>query len=603
MRQGTTPQMTTQKAAAGTTLPFWDDFSYPGQQPDTLLWLKASTASRTNGIAINPPSWGTITLDGVQANGLPYSSGTSNTTGDTDWLQSQPIDLSALSDAEKASTYLSFYWQLQGAGERPDLRDSLKLYFLDSANMWHLVWNQTGTASTDPTLFQQQLLSLQETGQALDANFFHPAFSFKFQTYSRQNGLFDQWHLDYVYLNTNRPPNDIYYKDVAISSGFASLLTPYTAMPYQQFFANPSAYLQAELPVTAFNFEDPDNPISEDQVLYQVVVRTEQDEPIYTSEVITLTSSTSTGPVPIKGQEYLTRSVSGLPAASLEPFRGRESLTLRVLQDLDAEDGEPRYLSNNTILVENQLDEHFAYDDGTAERGVSLNGRGQRLAYRYRLEEPAHLTDISLHSPFYNRSAGGQEINLLVFSSLAGVDGATTDLLLYSQRVTLPDSVKGLNEFVTIPLASPQQLQAGDFYIGFEQLGNTPTNVGFDTNTNSQDRIYQSINGAEWRGGFDVAGSLMLRPYFRRDVTLDPNGLPDYHFPPLRLYPNPAHDRLWVESEAQQLRLYDAQGRLVLQQPASRRTELHTGPLQPGLYLLQLQYSYGIQSKRILIVR
>ena len=95
----------------------------------------------------------------------------------------------------------------------------------------------------------------------------------------------------------------------------------------------------------------------------------------------------------------------------------------------------------------------------------------------------------------------------------------------------------------------------------------------------------------------------MIRPRFNPDVDPETLSLPDDQFPAVKLYPNPTKDKLWVESEAQHLRLYDSQGRLILQQQSNARTLLQLENLPPGLYLLQLQYKKGIQSKRILLVR
>lgn len=587
------------QARAATVLPFWDDFSYGGQLPDPRLWLDDSSTSVTYGIALNPPSFGVVTFDGINAKGVAYNNANTNnnTSGNTDSLQSVAIDLSQLTAAEQQSTYLSYYWQLRGAGELPDARDSLKLYFQDEAQQWHLIWSRTGGSTTNADLFQQQLLSLQEEGANRGVNFFHPEFKFKFQSFSRQNGQFDQWHLDYVYLDKNRSA-DGFYKDRAVSKAFVSLLRPYTAMPIDQFFTNPEQYLQPTLPFTAFSFSPPGQ--EPDVVKYLISVRTEQGELVYAmDEPAAVIGSNGL----LKGQEFTTvENQRGVPPANLAPYSNRDSLYLIASLDMSSNEARPELDRNNKLTIVSVLDDYFAYDDGTAEAAVALNGRGARLAYRYQLAMTDTLSAVSFYFPFYNTSAANQNINLKIWTALAGVNGAEADVLRYTQSFLVRHT--GNNEFVTFTLNNPQILPPGDFYIGYEQTGTTAIPIGFDRNTNSTLNIYQSINTTDWLTTFTEPGSLMIRPYFENKIDPTTLGIKDdSYFPALRLYPNPTRDQLFVESEARLLKLYDVQGRLVLQQEASPQTILQLGHLQTGMYLLQLHYKNGIQSKRIILAR
>ncbi len=99
--------------AQPTTLPFWDDFS--SSQLDSLLWESQGT-SISHSIGNNAPSLGVVLLDGVDQRGKPYSN-TNNTQGVGDQLTSAPIHLDTLSEEEKSSIYLSFFWQAGGKAE------------------------------------------------------------------------------------------------------------------------------------------------------------------------------------------------------------------------------------------------------------------------------------------------------------------------------------------------------------------------------------------------------------------------------------------------------------------------------------------------------
>jgi hypothetical protein len=577
-------------------LPFWDDFSYAGHQPDSMLWPHSNTTIRTDGLAIRPPSRGVITFDGVDALGQPYSQ--TNTSGPADNLLSAPINLGSLTAGERSSVYLSFFWQLQGRGERPDQLDSLKLFFMDSDSIWHQVWSQGGNPETDGTAFYQELLSLEQAGTQRGANFFHPGFRFMFRSYNRLNGQFDQWHLDWVYLNSGRNANNRYYDDQTISEGFPSLFAPYTALPIRQYFANPAAYTNT-ISFTFFNLLPPPPFLSGGET-FDLRIRSEQNEPLATLASSQLVR-TEQGEL-LDGQRYVSMRLPVNLAEALAPYSERDSLYLISRLQLNSLIEEQPFFARNDVLeITNVLHNYFAYDDGSAEFAAGLNGRGQRLAYRFRLQEQDTLTHISIYFPFYNRSSAGRAIILKVWTNLASLDDGN-ESLLYSQAVTVQQDA-GIDGFITYQLHTPQVLQPGPFFIGFEQGSNGDLPIGFDRNTDSSAEIFYSTNGEDWENDFTEAGSLMLRPHFREGVDPLTLGLGDQHFPAVALYPNPTQGRLRVVSEARQLLLYDLQGRLVLQQQAQPQTELDLSQLQPGLYLLQLHYAKGVQTKRVVVVR
>ncbi|WP_161622715.1 T9SS type A sorting domain-containing protein [Cesiribacter andamanensis] len=577
------------------SLPFWDDFSYSGYQPDSMRWPQSQTTIRTDGLAIRPPSWGVITFDGVLADGKPHNP--TNLSGPADELVSAPLDLSGLSAAEQGSVWLSFFWQLQGRGERPDQLDSLKLFFLDSDTTWHQVWSQGGNPQTDATLFSQELLSLAQAGTARGVSFFHRGFRFKFQSFNRLNGQFDQWHLDWVYLNSGRSATNRYYDDQTVSEGFASLFAPYTALPISQYFASPGAYATT-IDFTFFNLQPPPPFLSGGET-FDLRIRSSEGEPI-TSLASSQLVRTEQGDL-LEGQTYVNMRLPVNLAEALAPYADRDSLYLISRLQLNSLIEEQPFFARNDVLeTTNVLHDYFAYDDGTAEFGAGLNGRGQRLAYRFQLAERDTLTHISIYFPYYNSSSAGRSLSLQVWTNLNGL-GEGEDVLLYSQGVVAQQA--GIDGFITYTLNTPQVLQPGAFFIGFEQTSAGDLPIGFDRNTDSHGEVFYSTNGQDWENTFTEAGSLMLRPHFRTGVDPQTLSVDDRLFPPVSLYPNPSRGQLRVESAARQLRLYDVQGRLVLSQPAEPRTELDLRHLRPGLYLLQLQYPQGIQTKRVVLVR
>ncbi|MEM6298564.1 MAG: hypothetical protein AAF740_07750, partial [Bacteroidota bacterium] len=115
------------------TLPFIEDFSSTrGRFPDSTKWEVGGGTHINNEMGDSPPSLNMATFDGFDANGQPYDIRNPTSIDVTDVLTSRYIDLDTLTVLDQV--LLTFYWQLQGAGERPDLRDFLLLQFKDSAD-------------------------------------------------------------------------------------------------------------------------------------------------------------------------------------------------------------------------------------------------------------------------------------------------------------------------------------------------------------------------------------------------------------------------------------------------------------------------------------
>ena len=87
--------------------------------------------------------------------------------------------------------------------------------------------------------------------------FHENGFQFRFRNYAASTGAFDQWHIDYIYLNNDRRKNDTTYKDVAYVYDAPSLLKDYTAMPWFHYVNNPDDYIDTNaLTVAVNNFDE-----------------------------------------------------------------------------------------------------------------------------------------------------------------------------------------------------------------------------------------------------------------------------------------------------------------------------------------------------------
>lgn len=115
------------------TIPFKDDFSNSHVYPNAGLWSDQNVFVN-NDFAINPPNSGAATFDVLDQTGKVYSTA-SYQLFVADYLTSNIIRLDSvflpeiknISPAD--SVYFSFYYQIQGRGDRPEKGDSLVLQF------------------------------------------------------------------------------------------------------------------------------------------------------------------------------------------------------------------------------------------------------------------------------------------------------------------------------------------------------------------------------------------------------------------------------------------------------------------------------------------
>jgi hypothetical protein len=101
------------------------------------------------------------------------------------------VDLTGL---EGSNVTLSYYWQPQGQGDRPEIGDSLIVYFFNDIGEWIQVRAYPGTA-VQP--FQQEVIPLGST-PAGGGSFFFGHFQVRFRSIGTSSATtpFDDWFID-----------------------------------------------------------------------------------------------------------------------------------------------------------------------------------------------------------------------------------------------------------------------------------------------------------------------------------------------------------------------------------------------------------------------
>jgi hypothetical protein len=554
-----------------------DDFSYDGPFPDTSIWLD-NDVFINKGYGKAPITIGVATFDGLDASGYPYNFFVSPTSSlPADSLTSKPIDLS---DPTFDSIYLSFYYQPQGLGEKPEVGDSLVLEFKapGDSTEWIHKWSQRGTtlAATDSSWGRVMI-------PVTDSIFLKKGFQFRFRNYATLSGNLDHWHIDYVYLNTQRKISDTVFNDISWVYQGVSLLQNYRVMPWNQ-------YLPSELRTTVPNLIR-NNDASTHNINYNYLIRNDN----LLSTIGTFNGAANIYPfiqnnlftdcdVPAGCIDKVDIPASAFPDILTEPTQ----FTLKHYYKKTIGDLVEK---NDTLNVRQNFTNYFAYDDGTAESAVGLNVLNAQLAEQFVLNVGDTLQCVDIYFNPVVTNANLYAFSLNVWNDIGGKPG---DLIYTSPWVLSPEYIKlGQNKFTRYPLETPLYLNPGVFYIGFTQKTDQFLNVGEDKNTNSQNKVFYKVSGG-WNNS-PFYGSLMMRPYLGLKADLiGIEELGSKKESSISVYPNPANDKLYVRLDLNSISqkisytIIDLFGRTIVENTMNELEYIDISAIAEGVYFIRV---------------
>jgi len=575
---------------AQLSLPFFEDFTQPVEgTPNSSRWV-AGGALVNNRFPVAPPSRGVATLDALSAAGQPY--GPSAAYSDIDTLASQPIDLSGLTGAD--NVYLSFYWQAGSVAGAPKSNSGsqpvyLQLEFLDRNQVWQSVWQQLSTGAR--TEFQQQFFAINTTA------YLHSGFQFRFRAVGQLSSTRDAWSIDYVRLDRNRSATDNSTRDIATSQPLTSLLQRYAAMPVWQYNAapTPANELSDQVTTTANNFDA----VVPTPVPYTGTVRVLPGG----TPATFLTGTRSLDPS--ARQVVITGSLRATPLpVTAEPKRVRHQVVLRTSENT------PNTLPNDTIYRDTELNNYYAYDDGSAEGGFGIQrgstGPAAYLVYRIDLNKPDQLQGLRLY-PVASPTATSQNIVVAVWSDN---EGKPNQEALATRSYTVPTTLPATQPYIDVNFAAPVPV-SGTFYVGYAPSGEF---LQFGADFNSAvptGYLLSGTNGTSttqgaWTNAITVPTyAPMMRPLLTNGVTTATN--PATAAAAFTLYPNPSTGRVQVAGRYHSAAVLDALGRVVWQQPIAQAGQalLDLQSLPAGLYLVRLTLPDGttVVTKRLVITK
>jgi hypothetical protein len=576
---------------AALSLPFFDDFSTSNIKADSQKWVKGGGTFINNNASLSHPTLNMATFDGLNANGVPYNYNDSFSNGATDSLTSQSIDISK--STIKDSLYLSFFYQSQGLGEVSDANDSLIVQLLTNGDKWetafiakdgkHIIGKDT-IKIVNNTKFIQILLPINSS------KYFHDKFQFRFRTFGRQSGQFDVWHIDYVYLDKIKAnpqfqqydpvSKKLNFYDYAFKSEISPILKNYNAMPLTQFLAKPEKEMSDSIKANVYALW------TENIVTSAFTVTN-----LLTGKIIL---SPKAKKDTLSTNVFNNQTTSFVLKNTLADLLKNETGTKLMLKAKFSMNSGDFFKMNDTISRIVELDNYYAYDDGTAESGAYLKKGFGRVAIQFINNKPdvVKAIRINLQTLLDSTRLATTNLSLQVMANDKGKPGRILKGL--SGKIIYPSTNNGFIEYAIDPVAVTDT-----FYVGYTQLSDDEALVvGLDNNSPQfTNKYFYNITNA-WinvgevpaNSGFvPIKGSLMIRPVMggvAKEITLaTEEEIQDRN---LVISPNPTSDVIrWNDTSLKSAEIMDMSGRSVLSQKSDNQ-EINISNLNSGIYILRL---------------
>jgi len=555
------------------SLPFIDDFSQNYIYPNQDLWEDIDVFINSN-LPINPVTYGVATFDGLDSTGTPYNFSQPNAYGIADQLTSQQVNLTTVTD----SVFLSFYYQPQGNGNKPEAKDSLRLeFFRQRDSTWIRMW---GTPGVQNHGFKKVMIPV-------DTSFHNNEFQFRFTNWATLSGNVDHWHVDYIYLNDNRSHADTMLHDVSFITNHYNMLEEFTAMPWQHYLTDTIGHIDTAMSVS---YRNNDTTHHEVRFKYKVIEENGNGTSIELYPSITSLSSQNVNaydyliwPLYVYKSPFNYFTFPTDLTAQNKVFQIQNYFELIVGTSTIPDD---RVL-NDTVLSYQVFGSYYAYDDGSAEQGYGVQGIGSKLAHEFDIKKTDTLTAFQIYFNPIQDDLSAQTFRLKVWSSLS------PETAIYTQNASAYTSpiYSNTNQFLNYKLDTLLVLSAGTYYFGWEKISADFLNVGWDVNTNNKTKVHFKSANIWETSSFD--GSLMLRPVF--GTTQDPHVSINEEYLPddFVVYPNPTANTIYFKNNnsnnaSYHVQLIDVYGKVILQTEASISNKIDVTHISNGIYIVRL---------------
>lgn len=567
------------------TLPFIDYFT---SSEIRSHWQENRGVYLNDHLAANPPSYGTLTFDGIDGTGKPYVfvDFISQSQGIGDRIVSAPIDLSSVTMEDGLA--LSFFWQL-GSGfveeNTPELNDGdrLEVQFKDANNRWTIVWptpqivNEVRALDPPNDTFMLENILVEE-------EYFYNGFQFRIQYENILTGNWDTFSVDNIYFNTGVASTTAAGVttfeepiDYAISQRPNSLFKDYWTLPYTHAFLAGEEIINDSISASVYTLDDL---FITDQDSSVVVTNQNTKEVIFQSESNTFDNQTLTRGTPFFINWELDKAAI---KQGIDAITTLDETILKTTVSFSAPDTIPFTDSASSF---NRLSDYYARDDGSMEGGTGFIGRGE-VVMAFDLLSDDELKGFYIHYFRNGVDHEGRSVVYKLYDALAGVDGATADNLLYRQSdvVEYSDDSIGINSFLFVPFSTRIAVNAGRYYLGFENEVAIRILIGTDYNTDQSAQIFARTQSESWKSGTElgVIGALAIRPAMS-SVTI---GVEEKKVSSLTtFFPNPATGQIQISDLMERVQVLNLSGEVLLSiEP--KGTSLDVSGLHAGTYIIQ----------------
>ncbi len=465
--------------------------------------------------------------------------------------------------------------------------------------IWNRVWHSNG-CSLDSWLTENPLQYFKQVLIPItDEQYFRNNFQFRFRNYASldldswsSNNIVgwtsncDQWHIDYIRLDVDRSQSDFYPNDVAFVSPTTSALQLYQSMPWNQYrssdmashFQNDLSNLSASTKNTAYHYSVRKNGAN----VYTSLENNENAHPFHTNGL----------------HDY---SYHANPAIDfMYEYDNQDSATFIITHIFRMEGANDELKENDTCVFEQKFYNYYAYDDGTAEAGyclLSSEGNPESsVAVQFKLAQPDTLRCVRM---WFNQTLNDENVDYFTLKVWDDIDGKPGEEI-YSLPAQLPQFATDFLDFVNYYPEEPIPV-SGTFYIGFTQTHNTQLNLGFDQNNDARGHFFYKTSN-DWRESF-YKGAPMIRPVL--GAAYDHSGVQTRKVSDIRIYPNPAEDKVFVDfddMEILQYQLLDICGR-ILENKTLSQPYIQLGEYVPGMYILKIYKDKKLLSTEKIIKR
>jgi hypothetical protein len=571
------------------TLPFFEDFAYqsfgfPDQNRwcDVQVWVNPS-------FGVNPPNYQVATFDHLNPYGKPYSTLDKQKMVFADSLTSQPINLQYYFKGPTSYQYqvtdnlfLSFYYQPQGFGDRPEVEDSLILFFKNSRKEWVRIWSVGGTKLDT---FSQVYIPINNT------DYLFKDFQFRWVNYTKSTGNLNHWNIDYIRLDKGRNPANDNIEDVGIVNVYNGLIKDYYNVPYSHYKLSSS--IKGIGPrVTVGNLYNK----TAIQTRFQLDIKNRFGKEIFLQPFASSSRNILKKSDTVEKFDVPFFDTLSTPTPSLK-------FTYQIAPQ--SNDNLPSNYNATTDNNKVELTHHFlpwyAYDDGSAEGAFGLdyaylgNIKGQ-FAMEFNTIKDDSLRGIAMYFTQTNVDVSQRSFKIRIWKALSPIGSADNkDQLVYEMNVEKPIYRDSVNLFHYFFFDSTIHLAAGTYYVGWLQNMPYVLNVGYDNNyrynykEQRNPHLFYNLLGSWENVDYEIMGTPMIRMLFGERI--------DYAFSTkkiekisIKAFPNPTNHLIQLMPSAgivSKTEICDVSGRIVMTSFGDNHL-FDVSKLKSGIYLARI---------------